>query len=47
MLPQFTRNVRVTDKEAVLKDEGVVETVRRISDRLGRNGRILMWPSGT
>ncbi len=47
MLPQFTRNVRVTDKEAVLKDEGVVETVRRISDRLGRNGRILMRPSGT
>ena len=47
MLPQLTRNVRVADKEAVLNDGNVADAVKRISERLGRNGRILMRGSGT
>ena len=47
LLPQFTKNIRVSDKSAVISDSAVqtkFEEVRRLT---GDNGRVLLRESGT
>ena len=45
--PQVLKNIRVTNKEAVLKDEEVQKAIQQASLALGDNGRILVRASGT
>ncbi len=45
--PQTLINVRVEDKEGALGDEEVLAAVKRVEDRLGDGGRILLRASGT
>lgn len=45
--PQLLRNVRVTDKSAVLNDEDVQAAVKAAEAALGEDGRVLVRPSGT
>ena len=46
-VPQVTKNIRVADKDKVMKNADVLEKVREISDLLGNDGRILLRKSGT
>lgn len=45
--PQVLKNVRVKDKNAAQEDEKVQEEVRRVTETLGTDGRILLRSSGT
>ena len=45
--PQLTRNVRVTDKEAVLSDAAITAELEAVSALIGDNGRALLRKSGT
>lgn len=45
--PQILKNVRVTDKNAVLNDPDVQAAVKAAEDALGDEGRVLVRPSGT
>lgn len=45
--PQVLENVRVKDKKTVLHNEAVLTTIDRVNDRLGKEGRTLVRPSGT
>ncbi|MCH5205053.1 MAG: phosphoglucosamine mutase [Oscillospiraceae bacterium] len=47
LYPQILRNVRVTDKNAVLGDPDVNAAVKAAEDALGTEGRVLVRPSGT
>lgn len=45
--PQLLKNVRVSDKNAVLGDEDVLAAVKTAENALGTEGRVLVRPSGT
>lgn len=45
--PQTLINVRIGGKRSIEKYPQVTEAVQLISDRLGKNGRVLVRPSGT
>ena len=45
--PQITKNVRVSDKDAPLRDEKVKEALTRAEKMLSGDGRILLRKSGT
>lgn len=45
--PQLLINVEVKDKQRALHDEGLLKEVKAVEDALGRDGRILVRPSGT
>ena len=45
--PQVLKDVRVKDKNAAQEDEKVQEEVRRVTEALGTDGRILLCSSGT
>jgi len=47
MYPQHLVNVKVADKDAVLKDEDVTAALEKAKADLGDNGRILIRKSGT
>lgn len=47
MLPQRLLNVSVKDQNAVMQNSRVRESVDRVSERLGNDGRILLRKSGT
>ena len=47
LLPQTTKNVRVTDKAAVMQDEIVLAKFKEVNDEIGDNGRALLRQSGT
>ncbi len=47
LLPQKTRNVRVTDKNAAIEDEAVQTRFAEVNKELGDNGRVLLRQSGT
>ncbi len=47
MLPQVTKNIRVSDKAAVRNNAAVNEAVEAVRERLGADGRILLRESGT
>ncbi len=46
-LPQYTQNIKVTDKAAILNNPQVQQGLQEISDAIGKNGRILLRESGT
>ena len=45
--PQHLVNVKVKDKESVLKDKQFLAKIKEVEDSLNGNGRILVRPSGT
>jgi phosphoglucosamine mutase len=47
LYPQLLRNVKVTDKQAAMKDREVAAAVEAAEKELGSDGRILVRPSGT
>lgn len=47
LYPQFLKNVRVADKDAVMSCAAVSEAVRLAEQRIGGKGRVLLRPSGT
>lgn len=47
MFPQAIKNVAVIDKSAVMSNEKIKALVSKISDDLGKDGRILLRESGT
>ena len=47
LLPQTLRNVRVTNKAAVMADEAVLAKFQEVNKEIGDNGRALLRQSGT
>ena len=47
LLPQTLKNVRVTDKGAVMQDEAVLAKFKEVNEEIGDNGRALLRQSGT
>ena len=47
LLPQKLKNVRVTNKAAVVADEAVQEKFKEVNEEIGDNGRALLRQSGT
>jgi len=47
LYPQYTKNIRVKNKSAVLKDESVLDAVERVEARIAGRGRVLLRQSGT
>lgn len=47
LYPQITKNYKVSDKAAVVKDEVLIDKINEINDRLGSRGRVLLRASGT
>jgi phosphoglucosamine mutase len=47
LLPQVEVNVRVPDKNAAIAHPAVLAAVEAASRRAGREGRVLLRPSGT
>ena len=45
--PQLLKNLRVTDKKAVLEHPDVIKAIREVEDELKDDGRILVRESGT
>lgn len=45
--PQVLKNIRVTDKNSILNDEGLRVAIEVSEKELGANGRVLVRPSGT
>ena len=45
--PQMTKNIRVRDKAAVMRDKEICDKVLSISEEISASGRILLRPSGT
>lgn len=45
--PQLLINVEVKDKHAALEHTGLAEEIRKVEEALGKEGRILVRPSGT
>lgn len=47
MYPQVLKNVVVTDKDETLQCKEVVDTVARVEEELGNDGRVVLRKSGT
>ena len=47
LYPQYTKNVRVKNKDAAINDRGVREAFSDIERKIGDNGRVLLRKSGT
>ena len=47
LIPQNLKNVRVTNKAAVVADEEVQAKFKEVNDEIGDNGRALLRQSGT
>ncbi len=47
LLPQITKNVRVTNKAAVVADEAVQAKFKEVNEEIGDDGRALLRQSGT
>ncbi len=47
LYPQFTKNVRVLDKAAVLSDKCVLDALKEVEKAIDGNGRALLRQSGT
>ena len=47
LLPQKLKNVRVTNKSAVMEDEVVLAKFKAVNEEIGDNGRALLRQSGT
>lgn len=47
LYPQYTRNIRVKDKPAVLGDAEVLKSLEKVKAMIGKEGRALLRQSGT
>ncbi len=47
LYPQYTKNMRVNDKDATTKNTAVLQAVKDIEDKIAGNGRVLLRKSGT
>ncbi len=47
LYPQFTQNVRVNDKKAVITNSTVLDAVKTVEEKIGGKGRVLLRESGT
>ena len=47
LYPQYMKNVRVKNKDTAISDPLVIETTRKVEDRIGGKGRVLLRKSGT
>ena len=47
LYPQYTVNIKVKDKDAVMTDRCVTEAITRVNALIGGNGRVLLRKSGT
>ncbi len=47
LYPQLTKNIKVTDKETVAKDELVLKAVETVDKKINGKGRVLLRQSGT
>ncbi len=47
LYPQYTKNIRVKDKDAVMKDEAVLAELKAVEKLINKNGRALLRMSGT
>ncbi len=47
LYPQYTKNIRVKDKAAVMKDAAVLEELKEVEALIGGRGRALLRQSGT
>ena len=47
LYPQFTQNVRVSDKKAATTNEAVLKAVKNVEQKIGGKGRVLLRESGT
>ncbi len=47
MYPQLVKNIRVVDKNTVVKDSDVLEAVKEVENKLSGEGRVLLRKSGT
>ncbi len=47
LYPQYTRNIRVKDKAAVMSDEAVLNEVKEVEKLINKKGRALLRESGT
>lgn len=47
LYPQYTVNIKVKDKDAVMTDRCVTEALNRVNALIGGNGRVLLRKSGT
>jgi phosphoglucosamine mutase len=47
LYPQYTKNLRVKDKAAVVNDPEVQNAVKEVNDLIGGKGRSLLRQSGT
>ncbi len=45
--PQFTQNVRVNDKKAIMKNAAVLDAVKEVENKIDGKGRVLLRESGT
>jgi phosphoglucosamine mutase len=45
--PQYTQNIRVKNKPAVMADKNVLEAVSEVERLIGKDGRVLLRQSGT
>ena len=47
LYPQFTKNVRVTDKDAAATNENVLNAIKKVEEKINGRGRVLLRKSGT
>ncbi len=47
LYPQFTKNVRVSNKKAVMCDSAVLDAVKKVEQKINGRGRVLLRESGT
>ena len=47
LYPQYIKNIKVRDKDAVLEDDGVQVAVKDVMEKIGERGRVLLRKSGT
>lgn len=47
LYPQFTQNVRVSDKKAIMTNDAVLKAVKTVEEKIGGKGRVLLRESGT
>ena len=47
LYPQFTQNVRVNDKKAIMANDAVLQAVKDVEQKINGKGRVLLRESGT
>lgn len=47
LYPQYTKNVRVTDKKAITSNKVVLQAVKNVEEKINGKGRVLLRESGT